>query len=219
MFFIPGTRANQRVASNVTFDTAGTLQPDGGRVWGLEGALAGDQTVLFEAQPIAGAWFESSFQGATYAVRLSGGSDLLGVFEATATELKLRGVVSPQAGTFRTELTYSPAATILTFPIQLNVTWSSSSTVSGLNQGFFNTWTEDYSSTVDRSGEVATPFARFGALRVYTTLTRTVGVVSTITRTHAFVAECFGPVATLVSDANEANANFTSVSEARRLTP
>lgn len=219
LFFLPGVRANQRVARDVTFDTAGTAAADGGRVWALEGALTGDQTVVFEAMPIAGAWFEGSFAGATYAVRLSAGSDLLGVFEATSSELLLRGVVSPTGGTFRTEMTYAPPAVVLRFPIQAGATWSSSSTVSGLNQGFFNTWTEDYSSGVNGAGEVKTPFANFDTLRVHTALTRTVGLVVTVTRTHAFIAECFGPVATLVSQAGESQVNFTDVAEARRLTP
>jgi hypothetical protein len=219
MIFVTGVRANQRVATNVTFDTAGTAQADGGRTWTLDAAQSGDQTVVFEAQPVTGSWFESSFTGATYAVRLSAGSDLLGVFEATPTELKLRGVVSPADGTFATKMTYSPPATILKFPIQLNATWTSSSTVSGLNQGFFNTYTEDYSTVVDRQGDAVTPFSRFDVLRVNTTLTRTVGIVPTVTRTHALTTECFGAVGTLVSGSNETNANFTDVAELRRLTP
>lgn len=48
---------------------------------------------------------------------------------------------------------------------------------------------------------------------------RTVGAVPTVTRTYAFVTECFGTVATVVSRPNELSDEFTATSEIRRLAP
>jgi len=43
--------------------------------------------------------------------------------------------------------------------------------------------------------------------------------VITVTRSDAFVAECFGPVATVTSQTDEQNDEFTNVAEVRRLAP
>ena len=51
-------------------------------------------------------YFAGQAAGATYATKLSQTEDLLGVFELTDTRLLLRGVVSPEAGIYRTELVY-----------------------------------------------------------------------------------------------------------------
>ncbi len=215
-----GLRATYRVATDVSgLDTAGTALPDGGREWSFAGALPNDRSVLVEAMPLQGKWFEAKFPSATYAARLSEKDDLLGVFQATPDALFLLGVVSPSSGAFRTELTYDPPAKILSFPISASATWQSTSTVTGLATGVYAAYTEKYESHVDRTGEVVTPFSRFGVQRVRVTLTRTVGFSVTVTRSLLFAAECFGTVATVVSRPNESQAEFSAASEVRRLAP
>jgi hypothetical protein len=80
-------------------------------------------------------------------------------------------------------------------------------------------YTEQYTSTVDAHGTMKTPFGPFDVLRVKVVLVRTVGFVATTIRTYSYVAECAGPVATIVSQNNEANAEFTTASEVQRLAP
>jgi len=56
-------------------------------------------------------------------------------------------------------------------------------------------------------------------IRVSTGLDRTVGLLVTKTRSHAFVSECFGTVATVVSAPGETATEFVSATEIRRLSP
>jgi hypothetical protein len=212
-----GLDAKFLVAADASFDTAG--EPSGGgTVWDLAGSFPGDHLVLAETQPMAGKWFASTFPTATYATRLADDSDLLGVFEVSGDALSLLGVVSPEDGLTKTELTYDPPVVVLSFPLEAGATWSTSSTVSGLAEGFFATYFEDYDSAVDAEGTLETPFAAFPVLRVRVDLTRTAGLVTT-KRTFAFVTECFGTVGTVVSQDNELASEFSSASELRRLSP
>jgi hypothetical protein len=87
--------------------------------------------------------------------------------------------------------------------------------------------TEKYDSKVDAAGEVKTPFGTFEALRVNTLLTRKVYYLSKLgilvktetVRTFAFVTECFGTIASVASNTNEATEEFTTAAELRRLAP
>ncbi len=217
---IAGRMATFRVATNATFDTAGTANGDGSRTWDLTAQLAGDTDRVATLEAPAGQWWEPSFPTATYAVTLAQGSDLLGVFAVSETAVTLLGVVSPAAGAFRTELAYDPPATILALPHGAGSTWSSTSTITGIAQGAFATYTERYVSLVDEVGTMTTPYGAFPVLRVATDLTRTSGLATLLTkRTFAWAAECFGSVATVASQDFETSAEFADPAEVRRLAP
>jgi hypothetical protein len=213
-----GLHATFRVATNATLSTAPTTA-DGGNTWDLTGALSGDHSVLVETMPLAGQWFANDFAGATYATKLSDSSDLLGVFEVTDDALLLRGVVSPMSSLTQTELTYSPPAKLLSFPLTDGATWTTTSTVSGTLNGSIWTQTEQYDSKVSKRGTALTPFSSFDVLRVQTVLTRTVGLVVTTTNNDQFVTECFGVVATMTSQADETQTDWSDNAEVRRLAP
>jgi hypothetical protein len=215
-----GLRATYRVATGVPINTAGTTNPDGTRHWDFSGALTGDHTLVIETVALTGQWFAPDFSGATYTVRLSDSKDLLGVFELTPSALLLRGVVSPADGaTTRTKVTYSPTASTLTFPMQKGSTWSTNSTVSGQASGFFTTYTEATTYNVDAAGDLVTPLGTYSVLRIKAVLTRTVGGFATTVRTYAFVAECAGTVARVISNDNESQEEFTTASEVQRTAP
>ena len=214
-----GLRATYRVATDVPVSTAGTTNPDGTHHWDLSGALAGDHTLVIETVAPAGRWFAADFAGASYTVRLSDAADLLGVFELTPSALLLRGVVSPSDTPTRTKVTYSPAASTLTFPMQKGSTWSTSSTVSGQAAGFATYYTEATTYLIDASGDLVTPLGTYSVLRIKATLTRTVGFLATTVRTFAFVGECAGTVARIISKDNESQEEFTTASEVQRTAP
>ena len=215
-----GLKATFRVGTNVSnVSTAGATQSDGTRIWDLTGALSGDHARAVTTDSIVGAWYAPSFSGATYATRLTESSDLLGVFEKSNNALSLRGVVSPADGASSTKVTYNPAAVTLQFPLTASSSWTTTSTVTGNVSGIASYYTEQYASQVDAKGLMKTPFGDFKVFRVRTVLTRTVGVLPTVTRTFAFVAECFGTVATITSKSNEATVEFTSAAEVSRLSP
>ena len=216
--FAAGLSATYRVAANATFDTTGQMEA-GARTWDLTPMFSGDHSVLVETAAPTGAWWANDFAGATYATRLSDSADLLGVFEVKADGLFLLGVVSPEDGFTATNLEYEPPVKVLAFPMKEGDTWETTSTVSGLASGVAAFYYETYESTVDASGVAKTPYADFPVLRVGTDLTRTLGALVTTTRTYSFATECFGTVATVVSQTNELDAEFTDVSELRRLTP
>ncbi len=215
-----GASANFRIATNATWDTAGTSSSNGSRAWDLTGQLANDadQTVALAAP--AGAGWAADFANASYATPLAAGSDLLGVFQLDATGLVLLGVVSPQAGVQKTELTYDPPARILAVPFMAGSTWSTTSTVSGYAQGVLTAYSEQYDSRVDQVGTMKTPYGTFPVLRVATDLTRTSGAATVLTnRTFTWAAECFGLVATVQSQSYESGSEFSSDAEVRRLVP
>jgi hypothetical protein len=214
--FGPGLSAKYRIATNATFDTTGEKQPDGSRNWDFTAMLSGDQNVLVETVSPDGAWWAKDFSGATYATRLSQSADLLGVFRSAPDGLYLMGVVSPTDGATATKLTYDPQVKVLAFPMKKGDSWTTMSNVTGLASGIAAFYTETYKSTVDAAGKAKTPYAEFPVLRIGTDMTRVAGVITT-TRTYAFAAECFGPVATVVSQTDEIQTEFQNASEVRRL--
>ena len=216
----PGQHANFRIATSATVSTAGTSNPDGSRSWDLSQMLANDATSDVALTSPAGAWWAADFATASYGTVLASGSALIGVFHVDATGVTLLGVVSPDGGTFSTELKYDPPAKILALPMKAGDTWTSTSTVSGTAQGAITAYTEKYSSRVDQIGTLKAPYGTFPVVRVATDLTRTSGLVTLASsRTFAWLAECFGTVATVTSTNGETSAEFTSAAEARRLAP
>jgi hypothetical protein len=213
-----GLHATFRVATDVTVDLVGT-QVGGVRTWDLAGALTGDHALLAETRDYSGTWYAPDFAGGTYSARLSDGNQLLGVFEVTADALLMRGVVSPDSGFTQTELTYDPAVKVLAFPLQSGTTFTTDSLVTGQASGVWSAYGEKYESQVDAAGQLKTPYGEFSVLRVRTLLTRTVGLLVTTVRTFTFVTECFGTVATVRSQDNEAAVEFTQAAEVWRLSP
>jgi hypothetical protein len=215
--FGPGLMARYMTTFDVPVDTAGTDLGGGRRRWSWGGAMPGDRALDLVTEPLDGRWFVDRFPGADYVTRLSGESDLLGVFRVTETALELMGVVSPTDGIGRTQLTYDPPVRVLVFPLEAGSRWTSNSAVTGLAQGLAVNYRETYESEVDARGEVVTPYAAFEALRVRTTLTRDIAFSRTTVRQFLFVAECFGTVATVVSEENEPEPELDRAAEIRRL--
>ena len=217
---IPGQHANFRIATKATFNTAGTANPDGSRSWDLSQMLANDATSDVALLSPSGTWWASDFPTASYATTLASGSTLMGVFHVDATGVTLLGVVSPDGGSSSTKLTYDPPAKIVAYPVAAGGTFTSTSSVSGTASGVIAAYTEKYASMVDQVGTLKTPYGTFPVLRVATDLTRTSGFATLSTsRTFAWLAECFGTVATVTSETFESGSEFTDAAEVRRLAP
>ncbi len=220
-----GLYATYRVGKTENVSTAGNPAANNRRTWDFSTMLASDVSVRTETQALTGKWYASTYAGATYATKLSESSDLLGVFETSPGALLLRGVVSPTESATKTKLTYTPAISVLKFPLTMGATWMTDSDASGLAMGVdvaFAPTNEVYDSKVDAAGELKTPLGTFDVLRVRTVLTRKVGVgfpTTTVVRSYAFVTECYGTVATVISANNEPNDEFTSAAEIRRIAP
>ncbi len=216
---VAGAMANFRVATNVAVDTAGSAGSGNTRTWDLSGELSGDMDVAVTLASPSGAYWASKFPTATYATPLEAGSDLLGVFAVTATAVELVGVVSPTSGG-GTELSYSPPALILQVPFGAGSAWTSTSTVTGTADDVLVDYSETYTSNVDEVGTMTTPYGTFPVLRVATDFSQSEGIETLDTsRTFAWVAECFGTVATIRSEPDESGSEFGSAAEVRRLAP
>lgn len=216
---VPGRTATFRVALDTAVDTAGTALGNGTRQWSLDGPLSGDTNVGATLLAIDGTWFAASFATATYATKLSETEDLLGVFSLRDTGLYLVGVVSPAGGLTRTELSYEPPVAVLPLPMSDTSNWTTSTTVSGLAQGIAAYYTESYQSRVDAHGTLTTPYGEFPVRRVRIELSRTVGLLVTSRVSFAFVAECYGTVASIVSKDYDTGIELTEAAEVRRLSP
>lgn len=214
-----GQTAKFRVATDVTIDTAGMQNAGGARTWNYTAALATDADLPLTLTAPAGQWWAATFPTASYATRLSADSTLLGVMRLDDNGLALIGVVSPEGGLARTELTYDPPVPILPTPLGPSASWTVNSTVSGIALGVFSIYTERYQSRVDAVGTLVAPFGSFPVRRIAVDLTRTVGAAVTTRRSFAFVSECYGTVATIASQDYEPNAEFTRAAELWRLAP
>jgi hypothetical protein len=215
-----GKMANFRVATDATFNTAGTAAGGGAKLWDLSGTLANDADAEIVLASSAGAYWATDFPAATYAAPLSTDSDLLGVFHVDATAVTLLGVVSPTAGSFGTNVAYDPPAIILKLPVTPNAQWSSSSTVSGTLSGSFVNYTETYESIVDNVGTMKTPYGEFPVMRVATDMEQ-LQIVTPFggKRSFSWLAECFGSVANVTSQDFESSSEFDDPAEVRRLAP
>lgn len=217
---IAGRSATFRIATSATWDTAGVAQSGGSRKWDLTAQLANDADSSIALTSPVGTWWRDTYPTATYAAPLASGSDLLGVFKVDSTGVVLLAVVSPQGGTYKTDLEYDPPARILAVPFSNGSTWMTTSTVSGSANGAIVAYTEKYASRVDQVGTMKTPYGEFPVLRIATDLTRTSGFSTLLTkRTFAWVAECFGSVATVQSKDFESASEFSDDAEVRRLAP
>lgn len=214
-----GQTATFRVATDATIDTAGVQGGGGARTWTYTAALPGDADLDVTLLAPAGQWWAAKFPSATYATRLSSESTLLGVMRLDASGLALVGVVSPEAGLTRTELSYDPPVPVVPTPLAPSASWTVTSTVTGYALGVFGVYTERYQSRVDAVGTLVAPFGTFPVRRIAVDLTRTAGATILTKRTFAFVSECYGTVATITSQDYESGAEFNRAAELWRLTP
>jgi hypothetical protein len=214
----PGRMANFRIATDATFASGGT-EVAGARTWDLDRALANDVDAAVLLSSASNTWYAASFPDATYANELSQDSDLLGVFRLDESGLYLLGVVSPEGGLTRTELSYSPAVLLMPLPLGEGDSWNTDADVSGVASGVVSFYTESYAGAADASGTLVSPYGEFRVLRTRMDLTRTLGLLVTTTRQFSFVAECAGIVASILSQDNEQALEFDSAAEIRRIIP
>lgn len=217
-------------ALDVQVDLQGE-QIDGTTVWDLE-EIDGDEFVeQLEIRDPEDYWFGDEFPEADYAVELSVQEDELGMYQVTDDELRLLGLATPHgpdSGEDHTNIEYDPPIDVLQFPLEEGDSWSVGIEAEGdyAEYASYRGHDESYDVQVDDAGEVITPYGTFDVLRVYTvrehpTLTFVWGwptLTDVETRVVAFVAECFGTVARIISDEDENAPNFDEAAEVMRLT-
>jgi len=213
-----GLGATYRVNQNapVTVDLVGT-QSGGEPLWDFTGTTPSDQSVVDELLPVGGTWFAADFPDATYVAHLD--PDTYGVFRVTDQALSMLGVASVTPD--ETLMTYDVPVDLLRFPIGLGDHYVIDTTSTG-TYSWTPLWTveETYDITVDALGTVVVPAGTFHALRIRTNLHQFIPyTVFTVDRIlYIWVTECFGIVARITSEDDEADNIFTEAAQYRRMT-
>ncbi|OQB08843.1 MAG: hypothetical protein BWY17_04835 [Deltaproteobacteria bacterium ADurb.Bin207] len=179
-------------------------------------------------------WFAGikGFENATYTSRLTdfkltfGGLSVCdqvqyGVFEVNPSGLFMLGIVSEYAAD-GTALVYDKPVPLIVFPFHVGTSWTIDTVARGklCNSIFDYAISQTYTSTVDKLGNVKTPYGTFeSVLRINTLMERHLGVGVTATKavTHTYVTECFGTIAVAVSNEGVSSPEFSGASEVRRL--
>jgi hypothetical protein len=199
--------------TGLTVDLEGTSS-GGVTTWDLTGAASDDKKVELRVDPVP-AWTAAKFPTATYASKLMAKYgyftkvDLLGVFRATPTALKMLGAVSDTKD--HTRMTYNQPLDALRFPVTVGDSYTSSSGVSGITEYAVPVaLTESYTNDVLARGKLRLlPNFTLDALlvRVRQVVYPTVNpLLKTKTTVFLFVVECYGTVARVVAETDPGTA-------------
>ena len=221
---IPATYLVSPLGKDRTVDLLGRTSPQGKLTWSFAADFADDQVAKVAAQRIDGKWYASSFSAVSNPVVVA--LDVAGRTEGIYTQddkgFFLHGVASaaPDAPEGKTLLVYDAPIMLYRFPLENGAAWTSSGEVKNATfRGLPYAGRDTYEVKVDGSGELNLPdFVLTQALRVRTkvTIAPAAGQVTT-QRQVGFLFECLGEVTRATSKLNEAEENFTSASELRRL--
>lgn len=214
-----GLAAPYLVAQDVAVDLAGVPGEEGKLIWDFAKGFAGDKPVQVKTLDVPSQWYGSYYPGATYAARLNESTDLMGIFKLTDDALLLMGAASEKSGLLATRITYDPPVATLQFPLSVGSKWTVKSSASGQLNGVITAWSEQVEVSVGAYGILKTPMGNFPVLRVEAKTEKVLGLFTTVYRSVAFLAECFGVVGKADSAANEKNALFTNAAEVRRIAP
>ena len=104
-------------------------------------------------------------------------------------------------------------------PLAAGASWHTDSVVTGTTSGVATYQRDIYDSSVSGSGRLVTPYGEFPVLRISVSLQHWIGAAVVTGETVAFVAECYGTVAQIQSNADETQAEFDHAAELWRLSP
>lgn len=201
---------------------SGMVDSAGRRVWDLATDYADDRVAKMAARALTGHWFASSFPGGQYVVPIDAGGTVLGVYSDDGANLLLHGVASalenPAEG--KTLLPYQAPVQLYRYPLEVGKTWVSVGEIrNAMLRGLPYAGRDTYNVAVDQSGRLELPDVTFTqALRTSTQVTIEPVAGPTVSRRQvSWLFECFGEVARAVSVNGEANQEFTTTSELRRL--
>ncbi len=210
------------LGTNLVLDLAGT-QSGGVTSWDLSGAASDDKDVEMKVEALP-TWTASKFLAATYASRLTANFgyftkvDLLGVFQVSATALKLMGAASDKAN--HTRVTYGTPLDALRFPVVKGDHYKTSSSMTGFSDYTIPVAnTESYEIDVLESGKLKllsglTLDALLVRVRQEVWLTLN-PLLKTKTTVFLFVAECYGTVARVIADKDPGTALKTVTAKER----
>ncbi len=206
------------------------VQPAGEEIGGVTTwdftEAPGDLAVELDLVDPAGLWFEEHFPTASYGAPLFAHElGILALFAVGEDGWSMLGLASREASPAdgQTLLVYDEPVEVYRFPLALGESWSATSTFRDATlYGVTNAGEEEYTFTVDASGDLLLPgFTMHNTLRLRVEVSQTFAVSAgdnpVLSVRHLYLHECFGELARITSLAGETGAAFTEASELRVL--
>ena len=162
-----------------------------------------------------GQWWSADFPSASYAMQAPGGQDLLIVMRSTDGDEEALGYVSQSSQA--TELTYDHPIPLWQFPLAAGKQWTATANVTGRVDYVAVVESETWELLVTARGTTKVPLGTFDSLQLRIHVTQTIGLQQTTRYIYQHVAECYGQLARIRSQDNEASPDFTTAAERRRL--
>ena len=205
-----------------TIDLLGRVEAGGARVWDYSVPFVDDRIATVVAEKPDDKWYAGSFPGAEFVTPLDLSGRTVTVYARTANEIRILGIASAEANPAegKTLLVYDPPVVLYKLPLIPGSTHKSTSTTKNATlRGQPYAGRDTYEVNVDAAGKVILPDITFSqALRVRTLVTiEPIAGTTTTQRQVSFFFECFGEVVRATSAANEPSADFSNVTELRRL--
>jgi hypothetical protein len=192
------------------------------RIWDWGADYASDQVARLAAQELSGKWYAAHFPGGQFVTAFDAGGTVESVYSLDGTGLHLHGLASAEEAPLegQTLFSYTSPVMLYRFPIEVGSSHVSVGEVQdGVLRGLPYVARDTYQVDVDAAGELILPdvtFTQALRVRVRSVIEPSVGV-SISQRQVSFMFECFGEVARATSRVDEAQEDFTTALELRRL--
>ena len=202
--------------TNPAVDLVGTVEEEI-RIWDFSALLPEDARVEEVVLDPRDFWFAEHFDGASYATVVPGFDGAVGVYRSTAEDVALLGIASLDDDS--TLVIYEAPPRVVLFPLEVGRTWTEESRATGrIGHVAFNA-IESYTFTVDAAGLAMVPAGTYPTVRVRTELDRhDSGPFDDHRISYAWLAECWGRIAYVGSQAGERALEFTAAEQFWRLT-
>lgn len=218
---------NYLVGNNRTVNLAGKDDGQGHLIWDFSQDFADDGYITIQAWNLNDKWYQELFPDGHWSAPIDALATTDGVYSADDEAIYLLGLVSaaePKKDAQNqpihdTLAIYDKKVAVYRFPLLPGSSWTAVGNVKdGYYRGVKLDFSHTYEITDDGLGRLDLHTLSFEqAHRIRTTLTMKAGATSEVKRQTGFVFECFGEVTRATSDFGEANDDFTTAAELRRL--
>jgi len=225
LFTVPSQVSVTLGAAGLVLDLKGK-QVGGKTVWDLTGAATDDKLSKMKVEAVTN-WAATHFKGATYQSALSANfgffskTELLGVFKATPTALKLVGAASTKKN--HTRFTYTTPLETVRFPVAEGQSYVTQSEVKGIMEFAVPVMLQEkYTVKVLGRGELKL-LPNFSLDTLLVSVKQEVQnklnpLLKSSTQVYMFMAECYGAVARIVAkDATVKDLSKVSLKERWKL--
>lgn len=219
------TPVDYLVGNSRPVNLVGEVDAQGRRVWNFSKEYPDDGQITVQATALADKWYQASFPEGQWVAPADALGTIDGVYAADPQAVYLLGLASKEedpADGKKTLLVYDEKVAVYRFPLTPGSSWISVGTVTGATaNGLPYSGSHKYEIEDDGAGQLKLANLAFEqAHRVRTTLTIESAAApdqTIVRRQTGFVFECFGEVVRATAADGEANPDFGTAAELRRL--